>query len=95
MEERNKEQISLDILKHVEDLSNKVNVMVGLRTKSVLRRYPITFALIVLAGVVAVSEGLKGVVESFGIFEGHPWYLLFTGLIILVVTGTIYKKLDK
>jgi hypothetical protein len=43
---------------------------------------------------VAVSEGLKGVLELVG-FAGHPWYMLLTGLAILLITGSLYKKLDK
>ena len=92
MENKN---IEVDILKHVESLSAKVNQIMADRTKSVFQRYPITFTLVVLVGVVAVSEGIKGVLESFGGFYDHPWYLLLAGLAILIATGTIYKKLDK
>ena len=95
MENKNPEQISLDILKHIEDLSRQVNEIIGRRTKSAFRKYPLTFALFVLVGVVCVGEGVKGVLEEVPWFAGHPWHLLVTGLCVLVVTGTIYKKLDK
>jgi len=95
MNDKNPEQINLDILKHVENLSNRLNEVIGSKTKSVFEKYPITFALLVLFGVIAVSEGAKGILESLGIFNGHPWQLLFLGLVILLVTGSVYKKLDK
>lgn len=95
MKNNEKDEIDVDVLRQLEVLSSSVNEMMASRTRSVFRRYPITFTLVVLVGVVAVSEGLKGVVESIGIFKGHPWYMLITGLIILIATGKIYKKLDK
>ncbi len=60
-----------------------------------MRRYPLSFALFALFGVVAVSEGVKGILETLGIFDGHPVYMLIVGLVILVITGSLYKKLDK
>lgn len=95
MNNNEENKIGIDVLKHLEVLSSKVNEIMASRTRSVFQRYPITFTLVVLVGVVAVSEGLKGVVESTGIFEGHPWYMLATGLIILIATGRVYKKLNK
>ena len=92
---QNQEQISLDILQHIEDLSRQINEVVGGRTRSAFSKYPLTFALLVLVAVVCVSEGIKGVLEEVGWFDGHPWHLLVTGLCVLVITGTIYKKLDK
>ena len=94
MSEEEKE-ISLDILHHVEHLSEQINRVMASTTRSVFRRYPLTFTLLVLFGVVAVSEGARGVLESFEMFDNHPWYLLMVGLVILIITGTLYKKLDK
>lgn len=85
----------LDLLKKFEYLSNQLNEIASFYTKSAVRRYPLTFMLLVLFGVVAVSEGAKGVLESLGIFAGHPVYLLLTGLVILIFTGNLYKKLNK
>ena len=88
-------QINIDILRHIEHLSDQINRIMAGSAKPVLRRYPLTFALLIVFGVVAVSEGTRGVLQSFGLFNNHPWYLLVTGLFILVVTGTLYKKLDR
>jgi hypothetical protein len=89
------EGLGIDILRNVESISSQVNETMAARGRSVFRRYPLTFTLLALFGVVAVSEGMKGVLESFGIFAGHPWYLLAAGLVILIFTGKLYKKLDK
>ncbi|OGJ14107.1 hypothetical protein A2554_01150 [Candidatus Nomurabacteria bacterium RIFOXYD2_FULL_35_12] len=95
MPEKDENGISLDILKHVEDLSNEVNKLMASRAKAVFRRYPVTFALLILFGVTAVHEALKGLMKDFGLLDINPWYLFVAGLVILTITGTLYKKLDK
>lgn len=92
--ENTEEEIDLDILRNVENLSSQVNEAMALRSKTVLQRYPLTFALLTLFGVVAVNEGVKGILESFG-FTDHSWYLFIAGLVVLIFTGTLYKKLNK
>lgn len=87
-------KLDIDVLMRLEDLSNKLNNIMAERAGSALQRYPLTFALLVLFGVVAVSEGVKGILETFN-FAHSPWILLCVGLLILVITGQLYKKLDK
>jgi hypothetical protein len=87
-------QTDLDILKRVEVLTEKVNENMAGRGKLVFQRYPLTFTILVLFGAVAVGEGVKGILELIG-FYGHPLYLFLLGMCILVLTGTLYKKLDK
>jgi len=95
MQEKDEKEISVDLLKHVEDLSSKVNQMMAERTKAVWSRYPITFGLLIFLGAMAVHEGLKGLMKDFGLLDISPWYLLVVGLVILTITGTLYKKLEK
>ena len=92
---KNDNEISVDLLKHLEDLSNKINEIMASRAKTVFRRYPITFGLLILLGGITLHEGLKGMMKKFGILDIEPIYLVIIGLIILIVTGTLYKKLDK
>lgn len=86
---------NIDLLKKFESLSNQLNQISSLYTRSATRRYPLTFTLLVLFGAVAVSEGAKGILESLGVFSNHPWYLFITGLVVLIFTGNLYKKLNK
>ena len=95
MSEKDEKEISVDVLKHVEDLSNKINKMMALRTKAVWNRYPITFGLLIFIGAISLHEGLKGLMKDFGLMDIDPWYLLIAGLLILTITGTLYKKLEK
>jgi len=41
-----------------------------------------------------VSEGVKGILRSLGLFDFNPWILLIIGILILAITGKLYKKLD-
>jgi hypothetical protein len=85
---------NMDVLKHIENLAENTNALMEKRSKSILRRYPITFTLLVLIGAIALSEGLKGLFGYIGISD-NPLILLVIGLIILTVTGTLFKKLNK
>lgn len=91
---QNEKDINFDVLRRLEKLSNEVNKVMASRTRSVFNRYPLTFTLLVLFGVVAVSDGIKGILNNFGLL-GHPWYSLIAGLIILIATGKLYQKLNK
>ncbi len=95
MENQEQSKLSIDILKHLENISSKVNQVMSSHTKTVFERYPITFALLILFGVIAVHEGVKGILKEVGLLELNPWYLLVAGIGILTITGTLYKKLDK
>ena len=95
MSEKEEKEINLDLLEHIENLSNQVNKIMASRTKNVFRRYPVTFGLAIVFGAVAVHEGLKGLMAEYGLLDISPWYLVVAGLVILTITGTLYKKLEK
>lgn len=85
----------LDLLRHVEVLTDKVNQLMSSKNESFVRKYPLTFALLALFGVVAVSEGIKGILEKIGLFQNQPLFLLVVGLVILTILGSLFKKLNK
>ncbi|HEY4478082.1 MAG TPA: hypothetical protein VJB09_02305 [Candidatus Paceibacterota bacterium] len=95
MDQKDQSQIHLDILRHLEKLSSQLNDAMASRAKRVFHRYPITFGLLILVGVTALHEGLKGALRMTGLLDINPIYLLVTGILILIITGKIYKKLDK
>ncbi len=95
MNDQEEKRINVDVLKHVEDLSNKVNKMMSSRTKAVWSRYPLTLGLLILVGAMALHEGLKGLMKDFGLLDINPLYLFIFGLLVLTITGTLYKKLEK
>jgi hypothetical protein len=57
-------------------------------------RFPLLTALAVTFGVVSVFYGFEKMIDRVDLFVEHPWILLIIGLTILVVTGSVYKKLN-
>ncbi|MFA6251015.1 MAG: hypothetical protein WC603_00065 [Candidatus Paceibacterota bacterium] len=88
-----KEQI--DLLKKVEGLTAKLNQLFNEKGKSVFSRYPLTFALLVVFGVTMVTQGIKDLLLEISLFKNQPLVMLIIGIIILIITGTLYKKLKK
>lgn len=89
------EKEELDILKRVEDMTIKINQLFNEKGKSVFSRYPLTFAILIVFGVTMVTEGMKGLLSEIVFFQSNPLIMFIVGLFILIITGTVYKKLGK
>ncbi|MEI7765538.1 MAG: hypothetical protein WCI93_03055 [bacterium] len=85
----------IDILKKIEDLTARLNQIFSEKGKNVFERYPLTFALLIFFGVVMVTDGVKDLLQEIPIFKNSPVVMLVAGILVLVVTGTLYKKLNK
>ena len=89
----NKEE--LDLLKKAEDVTNELNKFFRKKGKSVFNRYPIAFALLVITGGTLMSQGIKGLLLEISLLNNSPLFMFISGLFLLIITGTLYKKLDK
>ncbi len=85
----------LDPLKKVEELTSKANDVFAKKGKSVFEKYPLTFALLVIIGVTLMSQGVKELIMKVSFLKTNPLLMFTMGIIILILTGTLYKKLDK
>ena len=85
----------LDPLKKVEELTSKVNTTFGKKGKSVFNRYPLTFSLLVIIGATLMIQGVRELILKVDIFRNQPLVMFLVGFTILIITGTLYKKLDK
>ncbi|ETB63885.1 TPA: hypothetical protein DIC38_01880 [Candidatus Nomurabacteria bacterium] len=85
----------LDLLKKVEELTAKINEMFSKKGKSVFERYPLLFAFLVVIGATMMSQGVKDLILSINFLKFNPWAMFSFGVIILIITGTLYKKLEK
>lgn len=61
--------------------------------KSVLRRFPVLFLLAVTFGFTAVVTGMEQLLVQHEVLQNHPGVILFAGIGVLTLTGTLYKKL--
>lgn len=85
----------LDLLLRIERLTEELNRRMGAPSAAAFKRYPLTFGLLALFGVMMVSEGLKGFLERIGFLHDKPLYLLAIGLVILTILGSVYRKVNK
>jgi hypothetical protein len=61
--------------------------------RSVFKRFPGFFTLVVTFGVGATFFGIERILATTPLFNEHPWYTFGIGVIILVLTGRLYAKL--
>ena len=85
----------LDILKKIEDLTARLNQIFSEKGENVFSRYPLLFALLIVFGVTMVTQGVKDLIDQIEFFNDKPFAMLFMGLFVLILTGTLYKKLNK
>lgn len=57
-------------------------------------RFPIIITLAATFGFVSVLYGFEKMIDEVGLLVDRPYVLLILGLIILGVTGSLYKKLS-
>lgn len=90
--------------KNVESIFDEVDAAVGELTdetdrfvepyrRSVFKRFPVIFMLLVTFGVAATFFGFERIIAETAWLNGRPWLILGVGLITLVLTGRLYKKL--
>ncbi len=84
-----------DPVLEMERMIKSIHDKFGDKTKPVLNRYPLLFAFLVTFGLASVLHGFELVTDEISFFKENPYYLLIIGVIVLLLTGTLYKKLDK
>lgn len=57
-------------------------------------RFPLLTALFATFGFVTLLAGFQSMLEKIEFLNNNPWLLVITGLVMLAITGTVYKKLD-
>jgi hypothetical protein len=84
-----------DPLYEIERATMKVNKFMGNKTQSVFSKYPITFSFLGLFGVMSVLHGFDAVIFKIPFLNNHPIFVFTIGLVILIFTGSLYKRLQK
>jgi hypothetical protein len=85
----------VDLLQDLENSIRELNQDIGKRNKSAFARYPLTFALLTMFGFILLSEGAKEIIFRSEFLKANPIAMLFLGIVILVFTGSLYKRLSK
>ena len=60
---------------------------------SVFARFPLLFTLLGAFGFSATLYGFFGIIDNIQPLANNPFIALLTGVLILIFTGKLYKKL--
>lgn len=63
------------------------------RRDNTFNRFPLLFTLLGAFGVVATFYGFERLIDKSEFLSDNPFILLGVGVLTLVFTGTLYKKL--
>ena len=61
--------------------------------KHFIKRFPIVFLMLVTLGFTATITGMEQLLLKVDLLQSHPSIVLIIGLGLLILTGTLYKKL--
>jgi hypothetical protein len=60
--------------------------------RSLMKRFPVSFLILVTLGFASVTFAVEEILHRHSLFTENPFLVLLVGLLILVITGTAYKK---
>ena len=60
---------------------------------SVFKRFPLIFTLLGTFGLVATFYGFQHIIAKIPVLANDPYLTLGLGLLVLLFTGTLYKRL--
>ena len=87
--------MKIDPIQEIEEIVKEVHDSAGKYTRPVLRRYPLVFAFLIVFSIAAILDGFKLFVDEIPLFKEHPIILMLIGVIALILTGKLYKSLEK
>ena len=91
--EEQKEKVLSEVRK-LENMGGSVGRrMLGIRN-SAFSKYPLVFVLLSSFGLVATFYGFEKVIDNIEYFSDKPIMILITGIVVLIFTGSLYKKLS-
>ena len=81
-------------VKQIEKTVGQVVKEAELLRDSATLKFPWLFVGLSTFGLVATLYGFEKVIDQVPFFANNPWAVLLAGLATLVITGTLYKKLN-
>lgn len=84
-----------DPILEIERMVKEMHDGISQYTNPVLKRYPLFFAFLVTFGFAAILHAFDLITDEIPFVEEHPYYLLLSGVVVLVLTGALYKRLEK
>jgi uncharacterized membrane protein YhaH (DUF805 family) len=91
--EEQKKLIEAEI-KKLEEMSGSVTIHAKRFRDNAFSRFPILLIFLSTFGLVSTFYGFEKVIDQIEFFEKNPLMVLVTGIITLVITGSLFKKLN-
>jgi len=80
--------------KEINKTSKDIGKKVSDYRNNAFSKAPLLFVLLSSFGLVATFYGFEKVIDQIPFFNNHPTMILFTGIILLITTGSLFKKLN-
>ena len=90
----NQKELAKSGFNKINTLQSSVTDKVKSARDSALVRFPLLFLLLSSFGLVATFYGFEKVIDQIPFFIRNPEMILLTGILVLVGTGALYKKLN-
>ncbi len=85
--------MDVDPIKKVTEAPKPVVAKLAHQRDSALKRFPLLFTLLGTLGVVATWDGFQRLIVKWPFIQRNPVTTLIFGIVVLLLTGTLYKKL--
>jgi hypothetical protein len=85
----------LGVPKKIKDVAehNPVTNKLTHGRRNAFERFPLLFTLLAAFGVIATTDGFQRLMSKIPLLANNPYITLIIGIITLLITGTLYKKL--
>lgn len=81
-------------LQKLEEMGGRVPDRLKKYRDGAFAKFPLLFTLFSTFGLVATLYGFEKMIDQIDFFANNPYIILGTGLLILFVTGVLFKKLS-
>ena len=88
-------EIPTDPILKFEEAVQDLNAFMESRNRSVFGRYPLIFSLLGTFGIVSILYGFNALLDEIPLMKEHPLLPMTIGVILLVITGSLYKRLER
>ena len=87
--------LNKDPMARIEEVMQRLEKRADTFTKPARKRYPLLFAFLFTFSVAAIFQGFEILTNQIAFFQNHPIQLMLGGIIMLALTGGLYKALQK
>jgi hypothetical protein len=79
----------------IEEAAHEMNQFMVKKQKAIFRRYRLLFSFLGTFGVLSILYGFDALMDEYPIMKAHPMIPLMTGIVLLILTGSLYKRLER